>query len=354
MEYKEQIVCFIDILGFSELIKKAQEDDNFAIETIKNLSSNIQEKVIKNIDPKIEWNDDEGSDLQYRIFSDCICISYDISKFDADIKSKMIYFFLQTILYIQSDLVKEDIFIRGAISIDKHFQNEDIIFSAALVNAYNSESKNAIYPRIVLEESVIQYIKHYEDEQSITYFNTFIKRDPDNIIFMDYLSYTVQLGLEEEHENNFELHKIILENRLKLETEPKVLQKYLWVANYHNYKVKEYELNSKYKIEQNLISFSKEVFTIKTYAFEFKSKKEKIKAGIIIVHTDNRWLAIELISNYKKSKKLDYEIDIEDNIRVFEKELTEENVKESLEGDENITLDKIFAIKDLRQVRCQK
>jgi hypothetical protein len=137
IDYTEHIVAFIDILGFSKLIENASTDNDLAKLTINHLIGAIESNIIGNVDLRIYDGDESDPRINYKIFSDCICISYKLEGLSDEVRNHMIYSFFQKLMFIQAELVRHSIFIRGGITIDKHYQNQSIIFSQALVNSYN-------------------------------------------------------------------------------------------------------------------------------------------------------------------------------------------------------------------------
>ncbi|GCD13118.1 hypothetical protein [Clostridium tagluense] len=252
--YRKHIVAFMDILGFKQLITNAEQGIDDAMLIINKLTNSIEMVMEENR---------FLSDISYRIFSDCICISYDISNVSKERIVCNIQSFLEQIICIQAQLVLEGIFLRGAICIDNHFENENIIFSQALVKAYELESTKALYPRILVDDSVIEYLKKNNIGNSSLSFEFYgkITRDLDGLNFIDYLDYCSVLGIEYCEDEFLKNHKELIESRLRNESDLNVLQKYLWLTRYHNFKVKEEDLSKKYKIgEDFFLFFNKDVF----------------------------------------------------------------------------------------------
>lgn len=51
------------------------------------------------------------------------------------------------------------LYVRGGVSYSKHFQSGRITYSHAVARAYEIESKQAIYPRVVLDRNIIDMYK---------------------------------------------------------------------------------------------------------------------------------------------------------------------------------------------------
>lgn len=265
-EYKKQLVAFIDILGFKELIEEASRNPSDALLIIGKLNNSIT----KAMESSHELNSDlqmseENKRYKVKIFSDCICISYDCGFDDNEITSNSIFIFLLSLIYLQAELHLNKIFIRGGVSYDFHYSNESIIFSSALVNSYEIESKDAIYPRIVIDKSLIDYLKIVEHEANFEILNEILKKDVDGLIFIDYLEIIGEMDEESDKEAFLVNHKGIIEEILSSSLKPKIREKYLWLAKYHNQKiVKIYkpEICYKYLISDNFLCISSDVFSL--------------------------------------------------------------------------------------------
>jgi len=55
-------------------------------------------------------------------------------------------------------------FLRGGISTGSYFADDNMIFSKGLVNAYQLESKKAIYPRVIIDKNIVVRIQNISIE----------------------------------------------------------------------------------------------------------------------------------------------------------------------------------------------
>jgi hypothetical protein len=220
--YKEKFVAFIDILGFKNIISQdvntGEKYINFFTERIKHILNVLDET----------W---EGM-FSVKMFSDCICISCDNNSYEM---SAM----LSELSFMQLFFSLEGIFIRGALTIGLHFENDHMIFSQGLIKAYELE-QNAIYPRIILDENVVKILFNKEngyiqDDGNVEY----VMHSPDGIYFLDYLDTLYEEGIEQDE---FMLrHKQSILNQVNENlTNNKILEKYRWLAEYHNHKFREF------------------------------------------------------------------------------------------------------------------
>lgn len=176
------------------------------------------------------------------------------------------------ILYV---LEKEKIFIRGGISNKFCDISEQFAVGEGLIEAYNLESKFAIYPRILLSKEISSNSKIMNGLKIIAKRmyngNYLIKKDTDDYFYLDYLTFklsqsdknsqAIKVALKKQNISGSELsqqqlitmqivniHKEIIENNIKklnkkimnstdvkdLEKNNKILQKYEWLKEYHN------------------------------------------------------------------------------------------------------------------------
>jgi hypothetical protein len=167
LKYDRRIVAFLDILGFR---KKVLQDVPGAEAVIRDI-----DKAISHV---IEMMGLEGpKSTSIRAFSDCFCISCvpdDLS------------LLIREISYLQLFLCTAGIFVRGSVSTGHHFENDRIIFSEALVKAYDLQATDK-YPRITLDYEVMQRMveetcPHYGDR-----LVEYLILAPDERYCLDYL-----------------------------------------------------------------------------------------------------------------------------------------------------------------------
>jgi len=185
--YENRIVLFLDLLAFKKQINETIKDDreifektSFIIETIKEMTDVAQESPKKT--SKVVTQ-----------FSDSIVISF---KSDDKKEIPKIFFVLQKLI---AKLIARDILCRGAISYGLLYHKNNMIFGPALVDAYETESKAALYPRVILDKSVIDIMrenyvimsKSSHPYRKIVFeekVNSYLKTDTDDKFYIDYFS----------------------------------------------------------------------------------------------------------------------------------------------------------------------
>lgn len=191
------IVAFVDILGFSEMVKSDCENKNGNLryfEVLRELNAKT-----KNI---------MGCGIKQ--FSDSIIFTLPLTKENYE---KMI----KILADYQYELICQSIVCRGAISYGKHYEENEFMFSQALIEAYQLECTEAQYPRVVISNNLIDFYneKSYPIEGAI--------RERDNLFFVDYFR-----GRDKEK------LKLILKkfNDETINCSMKIKEKYYWLNEY--------------------------------------------------------------------------------------------------------------------------
>jgi hypothetical protein len=281
--YQKRIVVFLDILGFKNIV----ENTDYAFSLIE-LLSNIKDskkKLLKDI------SEDE---IEITWFSDCIVIS-------APLNIYYLHFTLEIVQQMQSELIQNQVLIRGGISIGDCYHKDDKLFGPAMNNAYRIESEISNVPRVLLGEEVIKYIElsHTAEEKMLEsqyteeldlysdldlteisdrfidqkttaqlIFEVLILRDRDGFYFVNYLDDLITMCIhtgsyeEEEilnldgsrHDTSYENYKEFIRSGYEYTIEPlkdfitknlngknmNVLLKYTWLKEYYNNRIENY------------------------------------------------------------------------------------------------------------------
>jgi len=151
-QYEERYVAFIDILGFSSLVDRAETDSNL-LERLASVLEEVQmHSALEESMDSLGDNDPQAffrNMFRMSTFSDNIVISTKINLIGLSLITM-----LSTI--ICNRLLHQGIFTRGAISSGKLIHTNSIALGAGLIKAYKLESTAAIYPRILLDENIVR------------------------------------------------------------------------------------------------------------------------------------------------------------------------------------------------------
>lgn len=225
--YEERFIAFIDILGFREHIRRSETNPQHARAIHQAL------KYISNL----KKENDEGTlslkelGTEVSVFSDSIVISY-----PTKIAGAFFYLILD-IVYLQLDMMAKGILVRGGITVGELFHEDNTVFGPAMVEAYEIESKKAIYPRVIVEEKAIR--KAMENPLNpplleLDHIDSVLKTDEDHQMFINFLIQYQEVNNDEVYFELLEKVRSVIDEQLESITDPKVLLKYNWLKRYYN------------------------------------------------------------------------------------------------------------------------
>ena len=219
-------------------------------------------------------------DVQYAFISDSIIITFSPKDVQSLKNNKLKYTHsanalfiilirLQTIIF--NCFSQRGIFLRGGISTKYCYIQNEFAVGDGLICAYKAESNLAVHPRIAFSPEVLQ---DKELKESITQLsnvmyggNNIIIRDTDGVYYLDYLGYNLSIvnldikmvsdsAITNPSKYLFSLettkifcdkHSKAIENKLaelearkpsllpdQIDNLQKVIDKFLWLKDYHN------------------------------------------------------------------------------------------------------------------------
>lgn len=173
-EQKVYAVAYLDILGITNQIKSNKEVQLDALNTLQNLYTSILELA----DPQKGIKKYEH--IQFKIFSDNIIIVKQLSQND---EANDVVSLLNCVSNFLCSAVGDSVgwLVRGGITIGDFYIDDTIVWGPALLRTYELEDKIAIYPRIILDEIVINALS------SSTIKNDFVRVDKDGFRFLNYM-----------------------------------------------------------------------------------------------------------------------------------------------------------------------
>jgi hypothetical protein len=198
-------VAFIDILGFSAMVSSD--------------SNSLEPRHLAKLQTLIRKVKESSPDLDLRAFSDSITIS-------VPLKSERIAYLLSSVSALQRMLVSEGVLVRGGVAFGKHFADDSLVYSEALINAYILERDKARFPRILVDPNLIDWYFHNIETSTsdAKKVKQLLLTDRDNQIFLNYLNHEcIQQHLSTLEKYNIE------------DATPSVLEKIQWLGQYHNF-----------------------------------------------------------------------------------------------------------------------
>lgn len=270
-------VAFVDILGFSEFIKKYDSGEMPNILTdIKNASDTASDFLKMNIsknDPDMfNWK----KDFVVRLFSDCLCAAIPVKSNFHDFFYNFLFFNLYISTY-QNLLMEKGFFSRGAISIGSFYSDDNMIFSGALVESVELEKK-AITPRILISPKLLEsVVTHPEkndavlrellviDENENVFLNNFNIENCSNLMITEIIkkisennpesadrylkgfAKTKDFQVKENEEFKKNIKSSIKKKLVQFKNENKIFEKYFWIKEFYdwNYTKKKNDLKFK-------------------------------------------------------------------------------------------------------------
>lgn len=247
---KDCFVAYIDILGVKNLVNNLEQNKkllNDIINTIK-INTKITEANKK------ETSKDGKLELRGFYFSDSFA-------FIMEKEPKNLPYLFLVIRYLQDRFWESKLCFRGAITIGKMYFpkiEENVLIGQGIAEAYKLESEIAIYPRIVVSDNLIKYIKNEKinaypfSKDVIIELEELIKKDNDGVYFLDLLnknilrkkgekiekkeelfSITWHYNMEDSYSDILQKVKNIVKKNLNCKkTTEKIKQKYEWLNSY--------------------------------------------------------------------------------------------------------------------------
>ncbi len=230
--YVERAVGFVDILGFADLVRRADRNPTLRIEIIEALGK-VQ---------SISAPGGGETDLRTQNFSDSLILS-------AKSTPDGLWHLLLSIDALAWNLLQIGVLVRGGVTIGGMHHDDRTVFGVGVNEAYRLESTVAKMPRIVLGARAIQAANEYAKQDEIwqAYRNARLLRDQDGVWFLNYLT---ELGVfNRQNPANPDMHKHpifavgqsvkrIIQSKID-ETldQPDIYSKVDWLAQYWNVEV---------------------------------------------------------------------------------------------------------------------
>lgn len=241
----DRIIAFIDILGFKQQTEDLQE------KSLLDILSPLYFAEVSNYKQKEIYQDiglDKFHTTEITFFSDSIVISCD---------TKHISDLILNVKKMSENFIEYGLFLRGGIAHGKLYHNGRIVFGPAMNEAYLLESNFAIYPRILISDTVRSLIKSlteppvgaeeyralkniYKLDEDLKTINN-ISRDDDGFYYINPFplsvalsSHITSLGVTSLDDFVNYLKITIEKNLQKHMSNKKIFSKYFWLATKFN------------------------------------------------------------------------------------------------------------------------
>lgn len=229
--YKLKYVAFLDLLGFKNMVYQSIGNQNILNNINMALSyiGKMQYDNYNGIMPMVDLG------KQVTAFSDSIVISYDASMPGGG------FHVLMDLVYICNDLLGIGIPIRGGVTVGPLIHDAQKCFGPAMIDAYLMESQKASFPRVIIDQKVLEYDLSKPGEANTIeyeadYLNGIIKIDPrDKLLFLDYMKQCNEFD-EPAIYNDYILRtrEFIIRNLKTYAYNENLYPKYDWLKWYYN------------------------------------------------------------------------------------------------------------------------
>ena len=243
--YNERAVAFLDVLGFKSKLDSFEKE---AIEFKENQENNVENDRdsfdsldgVKFYSAKAnEFIDTFNSaisklnpdNFRYYLFSDNICIN---ARNDTSENSSLIELLL-IISELYYEFAQKGYFLRGGIDYGLFIDDSSLALGVPLVNAYNIESVQAVFPRILLSNNFVKQFELYLNADTTVYSSilliSLIKKSCE-INYLNIFNHIFKVDYKEDFFVNY--NSKIIENIKENESSEKVSIKFKWLANEFN------------------------------------------------------------------------------------------------------------------------
>jgi len=247
--FSKAIVGYLDILGYQDLVSKLMGREELvkkfenlfyktSIGTIEGLCCMDLSDVVNGGHKEEERHRQLVKATRIRNNADSFIFTLPVHEVGLHCPETLVAYFLTITTFVISFTVQMGHLLRGGISIGKHYESERerqlFIFSEAHNRAVTLESKKAVYPRIIIDDRLLLYLK----DISFSYGGLFYK--DDDYYCLDI--YNIFFDIDDRRGNRKEEFLTHIKNGVELEikknfSNKKELDRLIYFAKMHNMRV---------------------------------------------------------------------------------------------------------------------
>jgi len=258
--YQPCIVTFIDILGFRTLIENRPPKEVYKVlQSLKHFTNPVED-LFGGANISI-------SRAHARSVSDAVVR---VRPYKTAYRDGALVHEILDLLHAQIELISQGVLVRAGLTVGDAFLEPSphgTIFGPAMVRAYEIESQEAIYPRIVIDDLALE--QHASDEGLRSDHNTLeyeqrmlagiLAAGDDGTKYIDYLRADAEFDDPGLYFQFLQDHAKLIREGRKASQDRRIRRKYEWLAAYHNKRIQ--------AIRQNFLS-SKERADWFTHEYE--------------------------------------------------------------------------------------
>ena len=229
------IVCYADILGFRAMIEDAinsGKEEAFLRRIKRSLG-----KAYKIVRRARTLDGAVPAIFDMKVFTDNIVVACPLLRWNGEPELGTM---LDLFAHVQASLAADGFFLRGAITTGQHYQDDDIAYGKALLEAVDLDKAGGP-PRLVigpsLEPLIAKQLSAYGNGGWAPHYGEMLEDPHDERLFVNYLGAAfdffpdgpIDYPLLKAHRR--QVRKGLREHK----SNPHVRAKYEWVATYHDY-----------------------------------------------------------------------------------------------------------------------
>jgi hypothetical protein len=225
--YAENLITYIDVLGFRQIIEQSKDNED--------LCAQVQDQLSQIVD----WFGQFGLKDRFHSFSFSDLTVRATRVIDGDDVAERVDREAYYIAERQLQMAMRGWFLRGAIAIGPLAVKDSVIFGPGLVRAYELETTIAVYPRIVINPLLIDRLVSSRSHRWLDYRAI----NHDGIAFVNYLFGVFLRRFSFPDQSEKSPWKALDDHRKaclafldsdSAQDDLRVKQKAVWVSNCHN------------------------------------------------------------------------------------------------------------------------
>lgn len=153
------LVIFLDVLGIKAKLQKAETDGDY--KPIYKQLAYVKNEFAKESSDKYCKDYEKSIGKTVQVFSDCVVISLSLESETANSRGTFDPFLAELDYFglCQMTCVCNDIFIRGGIAIGNWYYEDNILISPALLEAYDLERGISFYPVLTISKEAYEFFR---------------------------------------------------------------------------------------------------------------------------------------------------------------------------------------------------
>ncbi len=235
---RDSAVVWLDILGFQHAVTEARARGEE--QRVLEMLAGALKDLVPRMKPSLDFPD-KPPPWVVKGFTDNFVLGFPLSDRSPTRGMPELSIVLDRAGRFQLELAQAGFFVRGGVAVGPLYMDENLVYGAALIEAYEAESKRARDPRVILTPSARAVV----DKEALRWIagprtspdDASLWQDVDGQVFVNYLYGTIEF----EHDvgypdvDTFVRHGDALKAKLtEYMDQPEKWVKYAWVARYHN------------------------------------------------------------------------------------------------------------------------